>query len=103
MTSLRLISILINIGILPEVSPLPDHLVHIDLDLLQSPIHVNLHSWPVDLPQVFQDLLDGLVQVGLAVLVLHIRHWHVDLVLWGEVNAVVVGWDLVGDVHSAHH
>ena len=100
--SLRLISILIDVGILPKIPPLSDHLTHVHLDLLQ-PVDVHLHTWPVDLVQVAQDLLDRLVQVGLAILVLHVRHRHVDLVLGREVNAVVVLRDLVGDLHAADY
>lgn len=100
--SLRLISILIDVGILPKIPPLPDHLTHIDLDLLQS-VDVHLHAGSVDLVEVAQDLLDGLVEVGLAILVLHVRHRHVDLVLWGEVDAVVVLRDLVGDLDTADY
>lgn len=100
--SLCLISILIDIGILPQVPALPDDLAHIDLDLLQS-VDVHLHSGAVDLVEVAQDLLDGLVEIGLAILVLHVGYRHVDLVLWCEVDAVVVLRDLVGDLDTADY
>lgn len=100
--SLRLISILIDVGILPKIPPLPDDLTDIDLDLLQ-PVDVHLHAWSVDLVQVAQDLLDCFVEVGLAILVLHVGNRHVDLVLGGEVDAVVVLRDLVRDLDTADY
>lgn len=100
--SLCLISILVDIGILPEVPALPDDLAHVDLDLLQ-PVDVHLHAGAVDLVEVAQDLLDGLVEVCLAILVLHVGYRHVDLVLRREVDAVVVLRDLVGDLDPTNY
>lgn len=66
-------------------------------------VDVQLNSGPVHLIQVLEDLLSGLAQIAVAVLVLHVADWHMNLELWGEIDAVIVLRDLVGNVNSANH
>lgn len=100
--SLRLIIRSIQISILPKVSLLPHRLIHIDLNRKVS-INIHLNSRSIHLIQIPENLLSGLVQVGLTILILHIANWHVDLVLRGKVDTVLVLWYFVWNVHSANN
>lgn len=65
-------------------------------------IDIQLHTRPVDLVQIFDDLFCSFIEIHAAVLVLHVAHRHVDFVLGCKVYAVVVLRDLVADLHPAY-
>jgi hypothetical protein len=69
--SISLVSVLVYVGIFPQISPLSDNFVDIDFEVLLS-VDVDLHARPIDLVQILKYLFDSLVEVTLAVLVLHV-------------------------------
>jgi len=66
-------------------------------------IDVQLNSRTVNLIKISDDLLDCFVQIGFAVLILHVTYWHVDFVFWSEVNTVLILRDFVGNLCSADY
>ena len=104
LNSIIFISVSIQIRVLPQISLLPDHLAHVYLDwLLLTAIDAHLHPWTIDLPQILKDLLSSLIEIGLAILVLHVGHRHMNLVLGSKIYTVIVLRNLVGNFHSTNH
>lgn len=99
---ISLIRIPIIISLLPQIPSLPHNLRNINLDRLIS-IDIDLYTGSINICQIFYDLFGGLMEIVFAVLVLHVGDGHVEAALGGEVDAVLVLGDLVGDLDAGYY
>lgn len=93
------ICVFIDVSVFPQISSLSHCLCHIYLNGLVA-IDIHLNCWGRYILQIFQYLCQSLVQIVFRILVLHIRHWHVDLILRSKVDFVIVVWNLIWNFHT---
>lgn len=92
----------IHIICLPQISPFPNDLSHINFHCLTL-MYIELHSRSMNSTQILQNTVSGGLDVFGFVLIFHARRREVDCVLGVEVDTVLVLGDLVGDLYACDY